>query len=448
MHIVVIGMGEVGNHLLRVLQHEDHDIIAVDSSAAKIRHIEEHFDVATIHGYGASETVLQRAQVAKADLVVAVTDHDEANLIAALASKQSGTTRVIARVQGMEWGDWDSGVQYGFLGVDVVINPRILVAHELTRIAASHGATEVIGLADDRLQLVQVDVTEETRNTTKPIAQMSLPKDTLVAAVVREDRLFVPGGVDVLLPGDRVYLVGLPGAVLEAEDQFSSRREAKRVCIMGGGVVGETLARGLLEEGAQVLLIERTFKRAEELSAKLARATVVHGEGTDLELLKEEDVASYDLFAAVSSNDEVNLMAALLAKRIDVTRTACIVQHGDHLDIYRQLGIDVALSPRLVASDQILRYAREGSVQSLTLLEGGQAEVLEYTALSGCRAIGLPLHRMNLPRGALMTAIVHEGEVRIPTGQDEVAEGDTVIILTTQEARPMVERIFRGRRSY
>ena len=443
MQIVVIGLGEVGRHLLSVLDREGHDVVAVDADPEATRYAEEHFDVATLVGYGASQETLETAGVGKADVVVAVTDHDEVNLIAALAAQKLGAKQVIARAKGNEFARWTEGVRYGLLGVDVVINPRVLVAQELAKIARSHGASEVIDLAQGRIELVQVKLSEETRHTGKPLARLPLPRASLIAAVVRDGELFVPGGADVLLPGDRLYVIGTPAAVLEVEDMFSSRREARRVVIVGGGVVGEALARAIIGDGGDVLIIERNHDRAVELSSTLDGVTIVHGDGTDLQLLKEEEVATYDLFAAVTAHDEVNLMASLLAKRIEVPRTASVVQRGDYMDIYRELGIDIALSPRIVASDHILRYSRTEEIHNLTVLEGGQAEVVELTARADCRAVGMPLKHMNLPRGALLAGIVHGEEVVVPRGDDVVRGGDSVILLTTAEARPIMERLFR-----
>jgi trk system potassium uptake protein TrkA len=443
MHIVIIGLGEVGRHLLSVLAPESHDVVAVDSEPEHVEYVAEHFDVATLVGYGASQDTLVAAGVASADLVVAVTNHDEVNLIAALAAQKMGAKRVIARAQGDEWARWTEGVRYNLLGVDVVINPRVLVAAELAKIARSHGATDVIDLAQDRIELVQIELDEASRHTGKTLDKVPMPREALIAAVVRGGELFIPGGTDVLLPSDRVYLIGRPTAVLEAEDMFSKGREARRVVIVGGGVIGEALARHLLTDGATVMLVEKTRERAEELATELEKVTVVHGDGTNLELLEEEEVGTYDLFAAVTPHDEVNLMAALLAQRVGVPRTACVVQRGDYMDIYRKLGIDIALSPRLVASDHILRFARTTQIQSLTVLDGGKAEVLELSASRGSRVLGVPLKRMNLPRGSLLGAIVHGDQVIIPRGDDVVHQGDTVVVLATAAARPTIERLFR-----
>ncbi|MGB5695458.1 MAG: Trk system potassium transporter TrkA [Polyangiales bacterium] len=444
MNIVVIGMGEVGRHLLSVLDKEGHDIIAVDSNPKAVQYAEEHYDVASIVGYGASETLLKVAGVARADLVVAVTDHDEMNLIAALASKQLGAKHVVARVQGTAWSEWTEGIRYGLLGVDVVINPRVLVAQELTRIARSYGASDVVDLAQDRVELVQLDL-GESRALNKPLSALELPPHTLVSAVVRDGELFVPGGADVLVKGDRVYLMGRPEGVLAAERLFSKERAARRVCIVGGGVVGKAIARDLLHQEATVMLIESDLVTAEEVSAEFQGIEVVHGDGTDRALLEDHEVGTYDLFAAVTRQDEINLMAALLAQRAGCKRTATIVQRADYTAIYRQLGIDIVLSPRTVASDQILRFSRGGGLHSLTVLEDGQAEVVELTASAKCRAVNKPLHRMNLPRGSLLAAIVHGDDVIIPRGQDVVHPGDRVILMTTKDARPTVERLFRPR---
>ncbi len=444
MNIVVIGLGEVGRHLLGVLDKEGHDIVAVDSDRKAVRYAEEHYDVASIVGYGASEQLLKVAGVTKADLVVAVTNHDEMNLIAALAAKQLGAKHVVARVQGTAWSGWTEGIRYGLLGVDVVINPRVLVAQELSRIARSYGASDVVDLAQDRVELVQLDL-EESRVLNKPLSAVELPPHTLVSAVVRDGDLFVPGGADVLVKGDRIYLIGRPEGVLAAERLFSKEREARRVCIVGGGVVGKALARELLQQEATVMMIESDLAVAEEISGEFQDVQVVHGDGTDGALLEEEEVGTYDLFAAVTRTDEINLMAALLAQRAGCKRTATIVQRADHTSIYRQLGIDIVLSPRTVASDQILRFSRSGGIHSLTVLENGQAEVVELTASPKCRAVNKPLHRMNLPRGSLLAAIVHGDDVIIPRGRDVVHPGDRVILMTTKEARATVERLFRPR---
>mgnify|MGYP000188357349 CR=1 FL=1 len=449
MYVVVIGLGEVGRHVVRTLEWEKHDVVAVDSDPEAIEYIEEHHDVMTLQGYGASQRVLREAEVGRADLVVAVTDHDEVNLIAAFGARRMGAARAVARVQGNEWsgtdGEGTNGVQYDLLGVDVVFNPRVLLAQEVAKIAQSHGALEVIDLANDRIEVVQIELGEDGRMLNKPLARLPLPKQVLVAAVVRDGKLWVPGGADVLVPRDRIYLVGLPEHMVQAEDLFTHRQEARRVCIVGGGVVGLSLARMLIEADVEVMIIERSGPRAQHLAEVLPKATIVHGDGTNLELLTEQKAGNYDLFAAVSREDEVNLMAGLLAKRLGVPRTVTLVNRPDYSDIYRQLGIDVVLSPRTVASDHVLRYCRQTELRSLTVLEGGQAEVLELVAQEGSRIADTPVRRIAVPRGALLAAVLKRDRVVIPRGDDVVAVGDTVVVLATPAARKGIARLFKGR---
>jgi len=445
MHIVVIGLGQVGRHLLEVLEREGHNVVAIDKNPEAIRYAEDHFDVMTLHGFGGTRESLERARAAKSDLVVAVTDNDELNLVAALTAQQLGAKRVIARAQSAAWATRDEAIQYGLLGVDVVVNPRVLVAQELAKIARSHGALDVINLANERIELVQVVLGERKRMLNKPLAKLQLPRQTLVAAVVRSGQLFVPGGADVLLEDDRIYLIGRAEDVMAAQDLFTSHKEADRVCIIGGGVVGQSLAAFLSGRCAKVMIVESSRERAEALGTDLEGVVVVHGDGTDMQLLQQEEVGTFDLVAAVTQHDEINLMTSLLARQVGAGRVAALVQRGDYMPIYRQLGIDIVLSPRVVASDHIMRYCRESELQSLTQLENGQAEVLEFRAREGARAIGVPLRRMKVPRGALLASIVHNDQVVIPGGDDVVQSGDTVIVLTMASVRASVERLFRPR---
>jgi trk system potassium uptake protein TrkA len=445
VYVIVVGMGQVGRHVVRELEQVGHDVVAIDKDGRSVEEIEDEQDVGTLVGYGSSPDILAQAGADKAELLVAVTNDDEVNLVAALAGKDMGCTRTIARVQGAAYSSGDEGIHYGMLGIDVVINPRILVAQEIAKIARSRGALEVLGLAGNRVEMVQVELTASSKMLHKSLANLSLPDDTLIGAVVRDGELFVPGGADVLLAGDRIYLLGRAGHMDEIEDAFGSGRDTARVCIIGGGVIGSALARLLSASDVEVMLIEKDRDKAEELADELPEVTVIHGDGTDIHLLEDEQVGAFDLFAAVTSEDEVNLMAGLLAKRIGVQRTISIAQRPDYAEIYHQLGIDIVLSPRTVASEHILRYVRRSEVQSLTLLEHGQAEVLELVAREGSRIVGTPLKRLNMPRGALLATMVSKGKVRIPRGDDQIHAGDTVVVVTTAAARTAVERQFRKR---
>jgi len=448
MYVVVVGLGQVGLAVVRALEQQGHEVVAIDRDRAALDSAEEHHDVATLEGYGASARVLRQAGCARADLIVAVTRQDETNLVAALTARHLGTKRCVARVQGADWIDigGEDGLAMGLLGVDAVFNPRVLAAGELARIARSSGALEVLELAEGRVEVVQVELAAGARVAGRPLMDLRLPQGMRVAAFVRSGQLSVPGGADVLRPGDRVFLVGLPAVLREALGWFADTRHAGRVAIIGGGVVGSSLARSLEGTGVAVTLFERDREVAEALAPTLPEATVVIGDGTDLELLEEHGVARADLLFGVTQDEQVNLMGALVGRRVGARRTGIIVSRSEYESIYQQLGIDIVVSPRQMATDVILRHCRGVEVRNLHALAGGQADLVELTAPQGARGVGRPLMELDIPRGVLICGIIRRDGVVVPSGRDRIEAGDGVILLSTAAARRAAGRLFGTRR--
>jgi len=445
MRIVIVGMGEVGQHVLGMLEREGHDVVAIDVDQHRLDIVEEHHDVGTICGYGANPAVLRRAGAGEAGLVAAVTNDDELNLVATLIARDLGAERSVARLQGHELVEGDQGVYHNLLGIDLVVNPQILVAQELARAARSHGALDVQDLAQNRLELVEMEIGASSSALNRTLADLKMPGPALVAAVVRDGDMFVPSGQDVLLSNDRLYLIGRTGEMDTIEDYFGGGREASRIMIIGGGVVGATLARILSKSDVDLTILEKEEDRAEELATKLPNVTVLQGDGTDLRLLQEENVEDFDLVCCVTHHDEINLMSALLAREIGAKRTATLVHRADFQEIYRHLGVDLVLSPRVLASNYILLAVRQAGLESLHILEGGQAEVLEFRAAPQCRVVGTPLARLSFPRGAIISGIVRDGEAIVPGGEDIIQAGDVVVVLTLRGTREAVERLFKAK---
>jgi trk system potassium uptake protein TrkA len=448
MKVVVIGMGEVGGYITEVLAGERHDVLAVDINRDRIEQISERMDVATLNAYGANPRTLQLARVHEADLVVCATDSDEINLIAALAAKQMGATRTVARIQSGEYedvapGEDEEGIQFGMFGIDMVVNSHILVADEMYDIARSHGALDVHMFADEKVELAEVQLPDDSAVIGIPLQALSLPPQTRVGAVIRDEKLFVPGGQDALAAGDRVYLFGMAGHLDVVEDLFVHGASAKRVVIYGGNVIGEHLSRQLSKAGVDVTIIEPDREKAERLSLDLPRVNLVHGDGTDFEKLTEERVGRADLYCAVTDDDENNMMSALLAKRLGTHRVCSVVYRHAYIEIYRQLGLDMAVSPRQVAADHILRYARPAQIESLVHLGDGDAEVIEVVAALGSPITEGPLSEISIPPGISIGAVSSANGVTIACGETVVEAGDTVVVLALESKHKAAAKLFK-----
>ncbi len=448
MNVVVIGMGEVGAYIAEFLAKERHEVLAIDTSRERIVQVSERMDLATLQGYGANPRTLRLANVGEADLVVCATNSDEVNLIAALAAKRLGASRAVARLQSGEYedaepGEVEEGVQFGMFGIDMVVNSHILVADEMFDIARSHGALDVHMFANKKVELAEVKLPDDSEVLGIPLSKLRLSRQTRVAAVIRDDKLFVPKGETVLMADDRVYLFGMTGEIDAVEDLFCHGASAHRVVIYGGNVIGEHLSRQLARVGVDVTIIEPDRAKAERLSLQLPKVNMVHGDGTDFEKLKEEDVGRADLYFAVTDDDENNMMSALLAKRLGTPRVCSVVYRHAYIEIYRQLGLDMAISPRQVAADHILRYARPAQIESLVHLGDGEAEVIEVVAAMGSPITNGPLKDLNLPKAISIGAVVGANGVRIAHGETVIEAGDTVVVLALAKQHRAVAKLFK-----
>jgi len=446
LKVIVIGMGEVGKYIASVLSQEKHDVIIVDVSAAALAQAEETMDVLALRGHGASMKTLQEAKVQEADLVLGVTGRDEINLLAAITAKQLGAKRTVARVSNRDYlGDTERGFYHNLLGIDLVISVQILVANEIRKLIKSVGALAIEDFADNRVEMMQLAIEDELGVLEKPLRDLDMPDGCLVAAILRNENLIIPGGADEILIGDEVFLIGTVENIPRLERMFGKKRKynVRKVAIVGGGDVGFSVARLLERESVDVILIEKNRERCAELSQKLHRTVIINGDGTDLSVLREEKMQNCDVFVAVGGYDEDNLVSSLLAKNLGAQRTVVVVDKPDYAQLYEMLGIDATVSPRLFAANQILKYVREQEVVSVSLLEDGKAEILEIIPSPGSHIVNKPLREVNFPRGAVITAVAGADTVFVPKGKDIIKAGNLVVVLTKPAVRPEVERLFR-----
>ena len=449
MRAIVIGMGEAGKYIASVLANEKHDVIIIDDDAVNLSRAEEGMDVMALHGHGASLKRLRQAKADTADLVIAVSGSDEINLLAAITAKQLGAKRAIARVDNNEYlEDGRRGYCSDFLGIDLVINTKVLVANEIYKLVKSIGAVAVENFANNRIELLQMEIIDQLKIVEKPLREINLPENSLIAAIMRHEEVIIPNGSDELYQGDEVFVVGTMAAVPRLEEIFgkSGQQSAHKVVIVGGGEVGLAVAR-LLESEKEIsaVLIDSDSQRCNELSASLNRVVIIHGDGTDISLLREEHLESCDVFVAASPDDENNMASSLMAKKLGAKKIVALVNKPDYVQLFEMLGIDAPVSPRLFSAGQILKYARNQEVMSISLLENGKAEILEMVPAPGSAIVDRSLREVNFPRGAVVAAVAGKERVFVPNGQDKINAGDTVVVLTKPEVRAAAERLFRRR---
>jgi trk system potassium uptake protein TrkA len=453
LKIVIVGAGEVGFHIARRLCSENKDVVVIDKHPDALRRVSEHLDVQSIEGSGSSPAVLEEAGVKGADILVAVTDSDETNLVATLfCNILSPATMKLARIRSEEYLIHEDALKQPPYSIDVIINPEAEAVKNVERLFNLPGAVDVGDFAEGRVKVIGVQLEADS-----PVTGTKLPdlrkktgnKKILVAAISRNEKLIIPSGKDRLLEGDLVYFVSGEKELSEALDIFGKRDEPfKKVLIVGGGNLGFKLAKALESHPIHTRLIEKNAERCNMLAQSLDRVVVLHGDGSDQELLQEENVQSIDVIATLTEDEETNILTSLLAKRMGARKALTRISKFSYLPLVSAIGLEHVVSSRLAAVNSILQYIRRGRVLSAMALKGEEAEVLEAVALETSDVVGKPLRRIPFPKGALVVAIIRGDEVIVPTGDNDILPQDRIIIFSTRKAIPQVEKALMVKLEY
>jgi trk system potassium uptake protein TrkA len=445
MRILIIGAGEVGFHSARRLSREGHEVVVVDRDPQGIRKVDEQMDVQTLLGPGSSPRVLREAGVAESDLVVAVTDSDEVNLAACrFAALLSPATTRVARIRSEDYLACFEEMGLDRFDLHTVINPERELAGQILEFMEVPAASSVTDFAEGKVKLVGLKVPSSSQVVGKTMAQLHPgggPK-FLVAAIERGGETVIPRGNDVVLPDDVAYVVCQHKALPELLAHFGLHSQPVRnLVVVGGGAIGRLVAARASGRGVKVRVIERREERCEELVDQLGDVMVLHGDGTDLSLLEEENVGAADVFAAVTDDEEDNVLIALLGRKMGARRTIARVAHMGYVPLVSTLGLDLVVSPRFAAVGAILRHLRRGKVLNVAALKDEGAEVIEVEAQETSALVGKPLAEVKVPAGALVAAVVREGEVLIPGGETVVRPGDHLVIFLQRRVLGKVEKL-------
>jgi trk system potassium uptake protein TrkA len=444
MRIIIVGAGEVGFQLAKFLSAENIDVIVVDKSKEKLKRISDELDVALIEGEGGSPSILRDAGADEADILLAVTDIDEANMIACLVAKvMFQIPRNVARIRNLEYFSNDILLQS--LGINPAISPEIEAAKAVIRLIEAPFAADVEDFEDGNVKVISFRIPHDSKLIGNVFKDLNLTKPKiLIGAIQRGDKIIIPSGNDTLKKNDKIFLpVKRENIDAVCSSIGAVSMPVKRIMIVGGGRVGFYVAKTLEEENLSVKVIDKDVERCKFLLKSLKKSVILHGDGSDQKLLEEENINDMDVFAAISNNEELNIMASLLAKSLGVKKVVTIINRTDYLLLANNLGIESVLSPRLITAGTILKYVRGGNILSLTTVAEGKAEIMEAEAKDGSILIGRTLREVELPKKTLIGAIIRDNNVIIPSGEDKIVANDKLIIFTLQESIKQVEKLLQ-----
>ena len=439
MEIIIVGCGKVGRTLAEQLSNEKHNIVIVDLNEKKIQDTAEDMDIMALHGNASSINTLMEAGIETADLLIAVTGSDELNLLCCLIAKKVSACHTIARVRNPVYSK-EIGFIKRSLGLSMIINPEHAAAIEISRILRFPSAIKIDTFAKGRVELMKFKIKPEFKLNNRSVMEFGerYKNLILIGAVERGDQVSIPSGSFVLKDNDIVSVIASPvNSALFFNKIGIHTHQVKSTMIVGGGTLSYYLAKILLTMNIRVLIVESNEARCEHLSELLPGATIIHGDGTDKNLLLEEGLTRVESFVTLTNLDEENILLALFAKKITNAKLVSKVNRIAFDDIIEGLYIGSVVYPKYITADYILQYVRAmqnsigSNVETLYQILDNKAEALEFSIRDDCPFLNTPLADLNIRENLLVACINRNGKILIPRGQDSIQSGDTVIIVTT-----------------
>ncbi len=447
MQAIVIGAGEVGFDVARLLAMEKHDVTVVDVNAEPLESIRNRLDVLTVQGSGTSADILITCGCRKADILIAVTTIDEVNLISCMMASRLGVKTTVARVRSDVIRRSQSVIQAMDFGIDILIHPEESAAEEVTRLIRRANATDMLTFADGRVHLVGMRLdpnSPATGMTLNDLAQRLPDIPFRVVGVTRGIRTLLPRGNTRLQKNDQVFVFARPKHIPHVSRVLGkSDSRIEDVMILGGSRIGMLVAQQLnAEKYRNIKLVESDRERAEEVAAELSNVLVIHADAADIDLLVTEGLSEMDAFVAVTDDEESNLVACLMAKHLGVRKTVALLSKGAYVPISQAIGLDAAVSKKLAISREILHFLRGKHVMSVATVHGLDAEILEIEARHKAAITKGPLSSLKLPDDMIIGAVLHGKEVEVARGDTHIHAGDRAIVFVRSRFIPKAERLF------
>lgn len=440
MQIIVVGCGNVGSTLTEQLSKEGHNITVIEEKSSVVQSVVNNLDVMGIVGNGASYSIMKDAGIESADLMIAVTNSDELNLLCCLIAKKAGNCHTIARVRNPIYKKEINFIKEE-LGLSMVINPEEAAATEAERLLKLPSATKIETFARGRAELVKLIIDENSRLSNLALKDIpsDLKKQVIVAVVTRGNEVYIPDGSFILRPGDEITIFGSSKSTLSFFKKLGlPSAKCHSTIIIGGGETGYYLAKQLISLGIKVTIFDKNPVRCKELTDLLPQALIINGDGTDKDMLLEEGVTRTESFVSLTNLDEENIMLSMYVKSINPkAKLITKVHRVNYGDIIGSLNIGSIIYPKNITADRIVQFVRgmdaskDSNIETLYKLNDDRVEALEFIVRNGSPVIGIPLSKLKLKKGILIACINHYGEIISPTGDSIIRDRDSVIVVTT-----------------
>ncbi len=450
MRLIIVGAGKIGATLVEKLSKENHDIVIVDKDAKIVEQIVNRYDVMGVCGGGADRMILEEAMVENADFVIACTSRDELNILCCMLAKKMGAAHTIARVRDPEYF-MEMEYMKGELDLDMWFNPELRTAQEIAEILSFPSAINVETFADGAAVMVEVKIKKDNPMIGKSVMDINreFKLKALFSAVIRDNKVYIPRGDFIVLEGDVIHLTASERGITDFSKKTQTfRRRARSVFIVGGGKIAYYLAKELIARKVIVKIIEKDEARCEWLSEELPEATILHGDGTDHEVLDEEGIDKCNAVVTLTGMDEENVIVSLYASRKKVAKVITKVDRPTIGQMVSHLGLDSVLSPRTIIASSVVRFVREIASEGKARINQlykihDKVEALEFPVTASFGYKGIPLKELNIKKNYLVNGIVRDREFIIPTGDTVFMEGDKVLVVTTEKNVSDLEYIIR-----
>lgn len=446
MRIVIAGIGDVGYHLAKELSSESHDIIAIDKNQQRLSRIDSMVDILTITGSATSLGILKEAKTNEADLFVAVTSSEEANITAAILAKKIGANKTIARIANAEYLSNDSDVNFKELGIDFMIYPEELAAQETVNLIKRTAATDILEFEGGMLSVMGLKLDKNSPVIGKTLTEIvhEYPNiDFRIVAIYRNFKTIIPSGKDRFLANDQVFVITKPEGI-DMILKLAGKENLKfdNIMILGGSKIGRRTAE-LLQKDMTIKLIESNEDKTLSLAEDLSDTLIIHGDGRDIDLLAQEGIIDVDAFVAVTDDAETNIISCLMAKHLGVTKAIALVDKADYVPLTQTIGLDSLINKKLIAATNILQFIRRGEVIAQTTLEGIDAQLFEYIAHSNSPITKKAVKDIDFPKEAIIGGVIRGKESFIAVGNSQIKPNDKVVIFSLPGGVKKIEKFFK-----